>query len=51
MIKDGQITDKKRDVHHFDAHEFDGKVSSKQDMIVYLDEHRKSYHLLSLNPL
>ena len=51
MVKDGQIDSKKRDIHHFDAHEFDGKVISKQDMIVYLDEHRKSFCLLSLTPL
>ena len=48
MIKEDQIDSKKRDIHHFDAQEFEGKVSSKQDMIVYLDEHCKSYHLLSL---
>ena len=51
MINDGQIDSKKRDIQYFDAQEFEGSVRSKQDMIVYLDEHSKLLSLFILIPL
>ena len=51
MEDDPATKSKKRTLEYMNAKEMDYKFKSKLDIYVYLDEHSKSQHFLSLIPL
>ena len=50
MEDDPATKSKKRTLEYMNAKEMDYKFKSKLDIYVYLDEHSKSQHILSLIP-
>jgi len=51
MEDDPATKNKKRTLEYMNAKEMDYKFKSKLDIYVYLDEHSKSQHFLSLTAL
>ena len=51
MEDDPSIASKKRSMQYINSSEMQWKFKSKQDLYVYLDEHRKYLRLLILIPM
>ena len=51
MERDPQIESKKRSLGHLAAAELSWKLKSKEDFIIYLDQHRKCFISVRLTPV